>query len=89
MQLGRLPQDSWRKTNLSHHISCYHNVIFAALLDTVRHFSRVKYTNMASELLRDDDLQFDYEKQHFGDYQWQRENLRSTSTTAREKQDTL
>ena len=38
---------------------------------------------MASELLRDDDLQFDYEKQHFGDYEWQRENVRSTSHNSR------
>jgi hypothetical protein len=72
MQLRRLPRDSWRKTNLSHNISSYHsNAISAALLETVRlpvwRFSRVEYTRMESELLRDDDLQFDYEKQHFGD----------------------
>jgi len=88
MQLRRLPKDSWRKTNLSHHISSYHKVISASLLDTVRHFSRVKYINMASELLRDDDLQLDCEKQHFGDKQWQREDVRSTSLTAGEKRDT-
>ena len=40
------------------------NVTGAALLDTVRlpvwHFTRVEYTNVVSEILRDDDLQLDF-----------------------------